>query len=69
MNLYESQKRDYETLIDYINIYQPEPFNKAWASDIDYINLIKKFQIKDKAEVTTKKKKKIKSKKSSNKLI
>ncbi len=65
MNLYESQRRDYETLIEYITIYQPEPFNKAWASDLDYINLVKQFQKKEQTEKISKKKKKSKLKKSS----
>mmetsp|Transcript_19708 Transcript_19708/g.19809 ORF Transcript_19708/g.19809 Transcript_19708/m.19809 type:complete len:238 (+) Transcript_19708:156-869(+) len=44
LKLYEAQKRNYDTLLDYITLYQPEPFNRAWANDPDYINLLKKFQ-------------------------
>lgn len=67
LQLCELQRRNYDTLMEYITAYQLEPFNRAFANDPDYVNLLHKFQqreqrVQDGKDASKKKKKKPKKK-------
>lgn len=46
--IYEVQAKNFGILMNFLDEYQPRPFEKAWGNDPDYLAISRKYGLKSK---------------------
>jgi hypothetical protein len=48
--VYEVQAKNFGILMNFLDEYQPRPFEKAWGNDPEYLAISRKYGIKNKSK-------------------